>query len=133
MLKRPTLKAGRTDGSDWIERMALLWEHSLAGFIVITILLGGGAAWTTGRATALSWSPIWQMMVYVLLLGLAVRFFHYALLEETLLNVRYYVSDTMFLIVAAALGYRLTRARQMARQYPWLYRRTSPLTWKRID
>jgi hypothetical protein len=28
------------------------------------------------------------------------------------------------------LGYRTTRARQMTRQYPWLYERTGLLSWR---
>ena len=113
--------------------MSLLWEHSIAAYIGLTLALGGGAAWMTGRAMALVWNPFWKVVAYVLLLGLAVRFFHYALYEETLLSIHYYVSDTIYLLLAAALGYRTTRARQMAHQYPWLYQRTGPLTWKRVD
>ena len=30
----------------------------------------------------------------------------------------------------SALGWRMTRAGQMATQYYWLYERTSPLTWR---
>jgi len=30
-----------------------------------------------------------------------------------------------------AMGYRLVRARQMAVQYGWLYRRRGPLGWSR--
>ena len=33
-------------------------------------------------------------------------------------------------LVLAAFAYRLTRARQMVRQYPWLYRRKGLLGWE---
>ena len=34
------------------------------------------------------------------------------------------------LFLLAGLGFRLTRARQMAGQYGWLFERTGPLTWR---
>ena len=33
-------------------------------------------------------------------------------------------------LAIAAFAYRLTRARQMVRQYPWLYRRKGLLGWE---
>jgi len=33
-------------------------------------------------------------------------------------------------LLAAALGYRLTRTRQMVEQYPWAYERRGPLWWR---
>jgi hypothetical protein len=106
-----------------------MWEKSAAGFLVLTCLLGGGAAWMSGRALARAWRPYWKLVVYMLLLGAAVRFFHWALLQETLLSLWFYVVDTLVLLVLASLGFRVTRTAQMVTLYPWLYRRTSPLTW----
>ena len=56
----------------------------------------------------------------------AVRFCHFALFEEPLLSLPSYVVDFAIAFAAASLGYRLVRARQMAVQYGWLYRRTRP-------
>jgi hypothetical protein len=109
--------------------MGLLWEKSATGFLILTCLLGGGAAWTSGRALARAWRPYWKLLVYMLLLGGAVRFFHWALLEETLFSLWFYVADTLVLVVLASLGFRTTRASQIVTLYPWLYRRTSPFTW----
>ena len=60
----------------------------------------------------------------------ALRFLHFALFEGTLLSLHYFLTDTLVLILGAMLGFRLTRVRQMTSQYPWLYERTSPLSWK---
>jgi len=109
--------------------MGLIWEHSAVQFFVLTVLIGGGAAWLAGRALAQGWRPFWRVFGYTLLLGLAVRFFHYALLEGTLLSPWYYMVDTTVLVASAAISYRLARTKQMVTQYPWAYRRTSPLSW----
>ena len=42
-----------------------------------------GAAWLAGRAIAQTWRPWWSAVAYMLILGLAVRFFHYALFANT--------------------------------------------------
>jgi len=95
-------------------------ERSLGVFLLVTVSMGGGAAWLTGRAIAGTWRPWWQAVVYALLLGAVVRFFHFALFEGTLLSLRYYLVDAAVCVIAALLGYRTTRSRQMATQYRWL-------------
>jgi hypothetical protein len=64
----------------------LLYEEgSLGIFFLVTIILGGGAAALAGRAIALTWRPWWQIVLYMLILGGAVRFIHFALFGGTLL------------------------------------------------
>jgi hypothetical protein len=109
--------------------MGLLWDNSLAAFLILTVLIGGSAAWMTGRALARGWRPVWKLILAMLLLALAVRFFHWGLADGTLLSLHYYTVDAAVLVVIAYLSYRLARTSQMVTQYPWLYRRTSPLTW----
>jgi|SRR5688572_21337260 hypothetical protein len=122
--------------------MGLIAEKSFAAFFLITVVLGGGGAFLAGRAIARSWKPFPRLIFYMLLLGLAVRFLHWGLfmdatyqswrdMQGTLLSPHYYAVDTLVLIAMAALGYRLELARQMTRQYGWIYERTSPLTWRR--
>ena len=107
------------------------YEHeSLAQILVITGVLGGGAAWLSGRAIALTWRPFWHIVAYMLLLGCAVRFAHFALGRGTLLSLPSYLTDTLYLIVVGALGWRVTRTTQMITQYIWLYERTGPLSWR---
>jgi hypothetical protein len=98
----------------------------------VTGVLGGGAAWLAGRAIAQTWRPLWHAVAYMGLLGGAVRFVHFALFGAPLLSLAPYVADTLFLMLTASLSWQLSRTTQMVTQYYWLYRRTSPLTWRRI-
>jgi hypothetical protein len=98
--------------------------------IFVTGILGGGAAALSGRAIALTWRPYWHVLVYMLLLGAAVRFVHFALFEADLLSWPSYIVDTLYFVALGSLSFRLTRVRQMVRQYPWLYERLSLLAWR---
>jgi hypothetical protein len=108
----------------------LISESNFWIFFFLTVVFGGGAAFLAGRALAQKWRPVWQAVVYMLLLGLAVRFFHYALFEETLLSPYYFAIDSVVLIAIGLLGYRLKRVSQMTTQYGWIYEKTGPLTWR---
>lgn len=109
--------------------MGIAWENSFAAFVTLTLVLGGAGAWMTGRAVARGWRPLSRALLYMVLLGLALRFFHYALANGSLLSLQFYLVDTAVLALTAALSWRLTRTFQMVTQYPWHYRRTSPFTW----
>ncbi|NVO16349.1 MAG: hypothetical protein HXX10_20155 [Rhodoplanes sp.] len=98
----------------------LYQEESFGVFLLVTALLGGAGAWVSGRAIARTWRPRWTVVLYMLVLGLAVRFVHFALFEGTLLSPWYYAVDTAILITVGLLGFRTTRQRQMARQYGFL-------------
>ena len=105
-------------------------EETLTQIVLVAGLIGGGAAWLTGRAIALTWRPTWHLAAYIALLGAAVRFVHFALFESTLLSLSSYLVDTLYLLAVGTLAWRMTRAWQMATQYYWLYERTGPLTWR---
>ncbi|MES1989895.1 MAG: hypothetical protein V4441_02960 [Pseudomonadota bacterium] len=94
---------------------------SLPVFVGITLVLGGGCAFMTGRALALNWRPQWHYAVYALMLAAADRFLIFALFDGALLSVAAYLADACLLIVIATFAFRLTRARQLVRQYPWDY------------
>ena len=106
-------------------------EDSLGVFLLVSVLLGGGAAWLAGRAVASTWRPWWHVAFYMLILGAAVRFLHFALFEATLLSVHYYLVDFGICLAFGFLGFRVTRAAQMATQYRWINRRTGVFTWAR--
>jgi small-conductance mechanosensitive channel len=105
-------------------------EPSIWEFFFITFLLGGWAAWMTGRACAQTWRPVPVLVVYLLLLGIGVRFIHHALFNGTMFTVQFYVVDTIILLAIGIVGYRYTRTNQMVTQYHWLYERASMLSWK---
>ncbi len=110
--------------------MSLFVEDKFSIFLIMTVIIGGGAAFLAGRNLASRWRPPWMPAAYMIPLGLALRFFHYALFEGRLLSVQYFITDTSVLIAAALLGYRLMRVNQMVGQYPWLYERAGPLSWR---
>jgi small-conductance mechanosensitive channel len=105
-------------------------EASVWQFLFVTCLLGGGAAWMTGRACAQTWRPFARLVVFLLALGIGVRFIHHALFWSTMFSLHYYIIDTIVLLVFGTLGYNYTRTNQMVTQYYWLYERASPLTWR---
>jgi hypothetical protein len=105
-------------------------SESILQIALVTGLIGGGAAFLAGRAIAQTWRPFWHLVLYMLPLGAAVRFVHFALFEATLLSPLSYAVDTLYLLLLGALAWRMTRAAQMATQYYWLYARTGPLTWR---
>jgi hypothetical protein len=108
-------------------------QNALWIFLLVTILMGGTAAYVSGKAIAQTWRPFWNILLYMLPLAAAVRFCHFALFDEPLWSARSYGIDFGVAIIAAALGYRLVRARQMTSQYGWLFRRRGPLGWRHIE
>src|SRR6185503_11094200 len=109
----------------------ILYEESSAWlFLLVTCVLGGGAAWMTGRAYAITWRSPLSLVVALLLLGIATRFIHHAMFEGTMFSPRYYVVDTIVLLIIGFASFRHQRTWQMATQYYWLYERTGPFTWR---
>ena len=118
--------------------MGLIWEISPWVFLLVTVFLGGGAAWITGRVVALTWEPWWQLVIYALLLAVAVRFLHFSLLGGSFFlppatfptALYYFIVDFAVLMMLAALGRQTTRAVQMSTQYGFLYRRAGLFGWR---
>ena len=106
-------------------------EGSFGVFLLVTIVLGGGAATLAGRAVAATWRPWRQVVAYSLILGLAVRFIHFSLFGGTLLSLHYYLVDSAFCMAFAGFGFRMARAAQMVEHYHWLYAPDGPLRWRR--
>jgi hypothetical protein len=102
-------------------------------FVLVTVILGGGAAYQSGKAIAQTWRPYWHVPLYMVPLALTVRFFHFALFQEPLVSLKSLAVDFLVVLVAASFGYRLLRAGQMARQYGWLFRRRGLLSWRHIE
>ena len=100
--------------------------------MLVTVILGGGAAALAGRAIAQTWRPAWQVGAYALVLGAAVRFIHFSLFGGTLLSLHYYLVDSA---VCMAFGFAGLPHRPVSRrwstQYRWLYEPDGPLRWRR--
>ncbi len=110
--------------------MSILPITSIWVFVGVTVCLLGFAAFMTGQALATAWRPVWQVVFYGLLLGFADRFLTWALFQGELLSPAGYVLDTIVILAISLLSYRLTLARRMVGQYPWLYDRAGPFGWK---
>ncbi len=104
--------------------------RSVVNFSLISVGMGGLAALATGRALAATWRPLWHVPVYMLGMAAVVRFCHFALFEDTLLDLGGYLSDVAVLLASALLGYRQVRVRQMVNQYAWLYEGNGPFSWR---
>ena len=106
-------------------------EGSFGVFLLVTVILGGGAAFLAGRAIAETWRPWWQVVAYSLILGAAVRFFHFSLFSGTLLSAHYYLVDSAVCMAFGFLGFRAARAAQMVTQYRWINEPQGLLRWRR--
>jgi Domain of unknown function (DUF6867) len=92
-------------------------EQTIWVFLLVTVVLGGGAAWMAGRGVATVWGRWWTVVIYCLLIGAGVRFIHFSLFGATLISPHYYAIDTAVALIFGFAGFRVTRTRQMARQY----------------
>ena len=108
-------------------------ERSLGIFLLVSVAMGGGAAWLAGRALAATWRPWWHLALYMLLLTLAVRFIHYALFDSKFLTLHYYVVDYAVCLGIGLLGFRVMRVKQMVTRYSWINERAGLLRWRRRD
>jgi len=106
--------------------------ENITAVVLVTGVLGSGAAWLSGRAVAGAWRARRQIVIVALLLGAAARFFHFALFHGELLSAASYGCDVLIFLVVGLLAWQATRASQMVRQYPWLYARAGPLGWREI-
>ena len=108
-----------------------LWANSDFALLAFIILdgLGAAAAWAAGRAMAGGWSPRWRVVPASIALAAGVQFLHYALFQEDLLSLHYYLVVLVLLLLAASVGYASMRSRQMATQYSWAFERVG-LSWR---
>jgi ABC-type uncharacterized transport system permease subunit len=104
--------------------------NTLGVFLGITVIIMGFAAFMTGQAIAGAWHPPWQAALYCILLTFADRFLIFALFEGELSSLGGFFVDAVVLIAIGLLAYRLTLARRMVAQYPWIYERAGIFGWR---
>ncbi|MCC8427790.1 hypothetical protein LJ725_02360 [Reyranella aquatilis] len=102
---------------------------TLFNVLLFNLVLIGPASFAAGHAVALTWRPWPQIVFYTMLLSATLRFLDYALANGELWSLAGFVLGWAVQLAIAAFAFRLTRARQMVRQYPWLYRRKGLLGW----
>ena len=103
--------------------MSELLGTSLGVFIGLHVILLGGAGFMTGNAIASTWRPVWQVVLYCLLLAIVARFLTWSLFQGELFSVTGYLVDAVVISAIGLFAWRVTHARKMVGQYPWLYRR----------
>lgn len=101
--------------------------------IIMVGILGGAAAWMSGRAVAENWRPIWQAIASGCLLALATRFLTYGLFDGELLSIPGYLRDSALLAALAMTAWRMRLVAKMTDQYPWLYQAAGPFSWKKRE
>ncbi len=112
--------------------------------LALTIVMFGGGGFLMGQAIAETWRPWWQVLPYGALLAFGNQFLGFALfggsfiidslfsagakpLGEAMLE---YVFEAAVIVAFASFAFRLTRARKLVTQYPWLYERSGPFGWR---
>ena len=123
----PISKAGSAE-------MDRLYAGETIGHVILVDPLCSAAAarWLSGRAIAATWRPPWQVAIAMLLIAAAARFIHFALFQGDLLSSAVLRGRRCIFLILGLLAWRMPRAAQMVRQYPWLYARTSPLSWRKL-
>jgi hypothetical protein len=103
---------------------------TLGTVLLFNFILIGPASFAAGQGLAQTWRPWRQLIAYTALLSAALRFFDYALANGELWSAGGFVLGWLVQSGVASFAYRLTRVRQMVRQYPWLYARKGLLGWE---
>lgn len=110
--------------------MESLLGTSLPVFIILTVIIVGFTAYMMGQALAVTWKPAWQVVVYCVLLAGAARFLVFAMYDGALWSLSGYVISFLVLLGIGIFAYRLSRARKMVTQYPWIYQRSGLFGWR---
>ena len=134
----------------WVDGPTAPWS-----FVFVTLILGGFAAFATGRALAGAWRPYALTALAVAPLAAAIAFLHYVLFEESAVplfrlgagiarlgeapgaalaeivaSLQFYGVIYAVTLAVATAGYRRTRAGMMARQYGFAFQRSGIFGWR---
>ena len=104
--------------------------NTLFVVVLLNLALIGPASFAAGHGVAVTWRHWAQVVFYTALLSASLRFLDYALANGKLWSVGGFLLGWLIQGSVGLFAYRLTRARQMARQYPWLYARRGLLGWE---
>jgi hypothetical protein len=109
--------------SDWL-------GDTLGVVLLFNFVLVGPASFAAGQGVAITWRPLRQLVLYRAWISGGLMCFDHALTGGELWSVGGFFLSWVVQLAIAAFAYRLTRARQMVRQYPWLYERKGLLGWE---
>jgi ABC-type uncharacterized transport system permease subunit len=105
-------------------------EFVFGEILGVSVVLFGFAAFLMGQAIAETWRPAWQNVSYGFVLAIANHFIDCALFHGDWLSLSHYLLDAAIIIAIALFAHRITLARKMVQQYPWLYERSGLLSWR---
>lgn len=106
-------------------------SKSVAVFVILGLVFGL-CSWLAGQAAARGWRPMWVALSYAVLIALADRFLLFALRDAALLDAAGFAIALAMFLTITALGFRWNQADMMVSQYPWLYERAGPLSWRPV-
>lgn len=110
--------------------MTAILGTSVAIFVGLTIVLFGLIAFTAGQAVAAGWQPSRHAVLAAIGLTVADRFLAATLFASPPLSVTAGAVAWAYLTAVTLFAWRVTLARKMVRQYPWLYRPAGILGWR---
>ena len=102
-------------------------EGSFGVFVLVTLVMGGGAAGSPGARSPATWRPWWHIVALHADPGAGRALHPLRSFRGTLLILHYYLVDATVCMIFGFLGFRATRARQMATQYRLLNRANRPV------
>ena len=104
-------------------------SESVPVFVILAVVFGG-CSWLAGQSAARGWKPLPVALGYATLIALADRFLLYELRDGSLLDPAGFVLALVMFATIAGVAYRWNQVDMMVSQYPWLYERTGPLSWR---
>jgi hypothetical protein len=110
--------------------MEAILGNTLGTFLLLTFVVFGWTAFATGNGVASRWQPARQVVFYCCLLAAAERFIDYALADGELLSIGGFLASAAALSAIGLFAWRITRARMMVTQYPWLYEPVGLFAWR---
>ena len=111
--------------------MEALLGTSIAVYLGVVVVIMGFCAYMTGQAIATTWKPVWQLVFYLLLLGLVARFMVFALYDGELFSLSGWLIATATMLAIGLFAFYVSRSRKMVAQYPWRYERAGLFGWRR--
>ncbi len=97
---------------------------------VIYVVLVIGASVMTGQALARAWRPAWQVLFACFGLVLTDRYLAWALFDGALDSALGLAVDAAAITAIGMTAYRLAHVAKMVEQYPWLYERATPWSYR---
>lgn len=106
-------------------------SQSVPVFVILALLFGL-CSWLAGQAAARGWRSIGVALGYGVLIAIADRFLLFALRGASLLDPAGFAIALVMFLTVTALAFRWNQVDMMVSQYPWLYERAGPLSWRPV-